>query len=531
MVFGILICFSEERPKLAELLLRFYEVQGKEREFLQWALDVEVSNTKRPEELLREGTMGAHFMYYHFFGDTGLRYLQTFILPLVNEICAHSTLAPLEIDERLGTKGVNVEANLNVILDAIARFTKNIYDATLLCPLLIRYGIRHLHEVVETTYTETETKRITISVFMLRFVCPAIISPHKYGLMDEPPLLNAAPGLLMAAKILQSVANGIPWSESELKYVKPINKFIRRQIPFMTAFMEKLWDQEEIERGFRTLEASVVNLATAEEQEEATEALCSYLDMKESFFEFEGQTDQLKSLKDHEGWQPVKFKDQRVSLFTMKADGLRLFMTRSAIRCPMEKLFRHLHEFERRQTFWKFAFPSIISIETVQTYNDTHSEYRVVTKLPFPYANREWIIARHDYLNRHDALLLEFSIDRSDQPTTKANARGHLISSGWFLDESADGTQTLIQQVVKADYRSKLPNWVFEKLGKDQAKALANMKKFFEKDVVLASPELTSPRQRSSRELRTSASPRNSRDVKAKPERKPSSGSGESISL
>jgi hypothetical protein len=229
--------------------------------------------------------MGAHFMYHHFFGDAGLRYLETFILPLVNDICAHSTLAPLEADDYRAPKGTDTKANLQVVLDVVNKFLTNIYDATLLCPLLIRMGLLHMQGIVHNAYQETSTTRITISVFMLRFICPAIISPHKYGLLEEAPLKNAGPGLILSAKILQSIANGIEWSESEMPHVKTINRFIRKQIPRMGEFMEKLWNSDEIERGFRMFESSVARLFNAEEQQQALEALHSYLEMKESFFE------------------------------------------------------------------------------------------------------------------------------------------------------------------------------------------------------------------------------------------------------
>jgi len=57
----------------------------------------------------------------------------------------------------------------------------------------------------------------------LRFICPALTSPHIYGLVKDPPSTNAQRMLILISKVLQNLAGCKHFKE---EYMSPMNEFI-----------------------------------------------------------------------------------------------------------------------------------------------------------------------------------------------------------------------------------------------------------------------------------------------------------------
>ena len=76
----------------------------------------------------------------------------------------------------------------------------------------------------------------------LRFLCPALVVPHKMNLTPG----NAAPAkqmqrtLVLLAKLMQSLANNVEYSPSTESYMVPFNSFIVRNRPKLTQFYDQL---------------------------------------------------------------------------------------------------------------------------------------------------------------------------------------------------------------------------------------------------------------------------------------------------
>uniref|UniRef100_M4C2W7 Ras-GAP domain-containing protein n=1 Tax=Hyaloperonospora arabidopsidis (strain Emoy2) TaxID=559515 RepID=M4C2W7_HYAAE len=76
----------------------------------------------------------------------------------------------------------------------------------------------------------------------LRFLCPALVVPHKMNLTPE----NAAPdnrtqrALVLLAKLMQSLANNVEYSPSTESYMVPFNSFLVRNRPKLTHFYDQL---------------------------------------------------------------------------------------------------------------------------------------------------------------------------------------------------------------------------------------------------------------------------------------------------
>jgi len=57
----------------------------------------------------------------------------------------------------------------------------------------------------------------------LRFICPALTSPHIYGLVEFPPSSENQRMLILISKVLQNLATLRPFKED---YMLPMNEFI-----------------------------------------------------------------------------------------------------------------------------------------------------------------------------------------------------------------------------------------------------------------------------------------------------------------
>ncbi|KAG6610892.1 methylmalonate-semialdehyde dehydrogenase [Phytophthora cinnamomi] len=81
----------------------------------------------------------------------------------------------------------------------------------------------------------------------LRFLCPALVVPHKMNLTPG----SAAPNkqmqrtLVLLAKLMQSLANNVEYTASTESFMVPFNSFLARNRPKLTRFYDQLCQQAQ----------------------------------------------------------------------------------------------------------------------------------------------------------------------------------------------------------------------------------------------------------------------------------------------
>ncbi|KAG7388465.1 hypothetical protein PHYPSEUDO_012526 [Phytophthora pseudosyringae] len=81
----------------------------------------------------------------------------------------------------------------------------------------------------------------------LRFLCPALVVPHKMNLTPG----STAPGkqmqrtLVLLAKLMQSLANNVEYTASTESFMVPFNSFLARNRPKLTRFYDQLCQQAQ----------------------------------------------------------------------------------------------------------------------------------------------------------------------------------------------------------------------------------------------------------------------------------------------
>ncbi|KAG7400247.1 hypothetical protein PHYBOEH_006585 [Phytophthora boehmeriae] len=81
----------------------------------------------------------------------------------------------------------------------------------------------------------------------LRFLCPALVVPHKMNLTpgNEAPNKQMQRTLVLLAKLMQSLANNVEYSASAEPFMVPFNSFLLRNRPQLTRFYEQLCQQAQ----------------------------------------------------------------------------------------------------------------------------------------------------------------------------------------------------------------------------------------------------------------------------------------------
>jgi len=198
--------------------------------------------------ILREESIGASLLKNFWFHYEGSEYLKTVVKPLVKTVCEKTKSRPLEIDIIRLTDEAKVAANILTIKETIDKFLEKFFCSVSLFPRNIQVLFRNFYLVLmemerfarkklsESADCTEGAARLFGGFFLLRFICPAIVSPQKYGFVTAiSPATQRT--LIVVAKVIQGVGNQAEFGEP---YMKPFNDFVTQKLPKMMTFITQL---------------------------------------------------------------------------------------------------------------------------------------------------------------------------------------------------------------------------------------------------------------------------------------------------
>mmetsp|Transcript_7317 Transcript_7317/g.22471 ORF Transcript_7317/g.22471 Transcript_7317/m.22471 type:complete len:1596 (+) Transcript_7317:2925-7712(+) len=237
---------GEEFPM--QLILFFEEHRGDYAlELVHWAVDTEVARTLSSgakHTPFRSTNLYTSLITAFFFGNEG----RTFLIRTIGEDVARLARShgSLEVDPKRARKGVDVKSNLKKLLGEAQCIISKIFNSIDSCPISVRRVLAHAQHVVKQHFPDL--RRLVVGSFMfLRFLCPALVSPTRYGILLDEPTEHGMRALQLIAKLMLNLAHNVEFDGSKESYMSKMNHFITRNMSPLNAFFDRLVDQKDIQ--------------------------------------------------------------------------------------------------------------------------------------------------------------------------------------------------------------------------------------------------------------------------------------------
>lgn len=120
----------------------------------------------------------------------------------------------------------------------------------------------HLKREAEHKFPDEYPRTTFASVggfLFLRFLCPALVVPQKYGLLEIAPGPQISRDLMMLSKVLQTVANGVFFGKKE-EYLLELNDFVKDHQSRLLQMFDELARDDTIKTRPRSLSADRLDI-------------------------------------------------------------------------------------------------------------------------------------------------------------------------------------------------------------------------------------------------------------------------------
>ncbi|KAJ7293577.1 GTPase activating protein [Mycena rebaudengoi] len=172
----------------------------------------------------------------------GKAFLEASIGGVLRRLCAEKVA--IEVDPMRSGKGTkDVERNLEQLIYWCGEFWKQIYAVRTECPPEMRRLFETVRKLVEKRYrvnTSPESRELpwqSVSAFcFLRFIVPAILHPHLFGLCPGMPSVSVQRSLTLIAKVMQSLAN-LNANVQKEDFMRGVKDFLRDSMPAMVDYI------------------------------------------------------------------------------------------------------------------------------------------------------------------------------------------------------------------------------------------------------------------------------------------------------
>ncbi|KAL6051145.1 Ras GTPase activating protein ira2 [Balamuthia mandrillaris] len=223
---------------VARCLVDLFVQNGRFMHLIDAIIDMELERTIHPATLFRDNTMSSHLMtaYCH---NTGHDYILWMLKSVI--ICTISQpVESLEIDPDrvMNAEKLQLKQNTQTLNDVVLMFLDKITGSLSQCPPTFRYICSQLRAKVIQKFPEHKYTVIG-GFFFLRFICPAIVAPDRYNIVDMEMLSGVRRPLILVSKVLQTMANGVEFGKKE-PYMIPMNDFIQKNLKKVHVFFDQL---------------------------------------------------------------------------------------------------------------------------------------------------------------------------------------------------------------------------------------------------------------------------------------------------
>mmetsp|Transcript_13181 Transcript_13181/g.52599 ORF Transcript_13181/g.52599 Transcript_13181/m.52599 type:complete len:767 (-) Transcript_13181:76-2376(-) len=219
---------------LCKDLLMLFNTKDLVIDLLRGSIEAEVKNTLSEGTLFRKNSLSTHLMslYARLLGK---RYLKDTLRPLIVHVL--SCQGSFEIDPHRISDDEDINANVQTLRLSAQKFLHQVMESVNAVPLCLRLVCQALQQTVKPRFPSAARKAVG-GFYFLRFICPAIVSPEGFGVIDklEPRGRRA---LIMMSKIVQTLSNGVMFGAKEA-FMTPMNDFIKENLENVHFVLDKL---------------------------------------------------------------------------------------------------------------------------------------------------------------------------------------------------------------------------------------------------------------------------------------------------
>jgi hypothetical protein len=215
---------DKNQDRLITALVKFFGHNKSLLSLFEKLATVEVARTVSVNNLFIGSSITAKLM--SVYGKlVGRDYLRTVLTPALRLIYLYPD--PLELDPaRVDQEAIpgNVK-QLQVLAELVL---KTIYENIDAIPMNFRIICRRLHKRVVSSFPSMGREaHVLVRSFMFgKFICPAIVSPVTFGVVDTPPTTRGINRtLVLLSKTIHSLVNGVRFGQRE-PYMSSMNAFI-----------------------------------------------------------------------------------------------------------------------------------------------------------------------------------------------------------------------------------------------------------------------------------------------------------------
>ncbi|RLN69198.1 hypothetical protein BBJ28_00015217 [Nothophytophthora sp. Chile5] len=271
----------DEKMLLLSPFLRVFGSRNRLSHLIRWAIEIEVASVINVATLFRSDDYASRLVST-YSKAIGSKFIRVALSEPIHQIFKLK-IADMELNPHKDD-ALRDEAQADANAENLMRACQHIIDSILknahCIPSSYFHICSHLNskvisrfdgskEGVEAEDASTLTRSVIGGFLFLRFVCPAITTPHLYGLTKQLPPPETRRVLVLVTKLLFKTATGVKFGEREPQF-QVLNPFIEKNSPAIQQLFANLAmsPSQDIDECFSSDSRKVYSHVSASQLEE-----------------------------------------------------------------------------------------------------------------------------------------------------------------------------------------------------------------------------------------------------------------------